>query len=113
MEGFDNTPRQTSGHSSANSKTFRDDHLTFTEEQLKKETDRCLGCGGITVDEQKCLGCGLCVLKCKFDAIKLIRKYDDDAVNFDKVAVKVAPYAVTRTAKIIAGSVKRTIKGEE
>ena len=113
VEGFDNTPRQISGHSSANSKTFRDDRLTFTEEQLKKETDRCLGCGGITVDEQKCLGCGLCVLKCKFDAIKLIRKYDDDAVNFDKVAVKVAPYAVTRTAKIIAGSVKRTIKGEE
>jgi len=53
--------------------TFRDLSSTFTEEQVKAETSRCLGCGASVVDENKCIGCGICTTKCVFDAISLER----------------------------------------
>ncbi len=53
--------------------TFRDTKQVFTEEQVKKETSRCLGCGASIVDPNKCVGCGLCTTRCEFDAIKLTR----------------------------------------
>ena len=53
--------------------TFRDLSCTFTEEQVKAETSRCLGCGATEVDENKCIGCGICTTKCMFDAIHLER----------------------------------------
>ena len=56
--------------------------MTFTEEQLKKETSRCLGCGASIVDKNKCIGCGVCTTKCKFDAIKLRKAYNVDSVEF-------------------------------
>ena len=56
---------------SEQAKTFRDLSCTFTEEQVKEETSRCLGCGASVVDENKCIGCGVCTTKCAFDAIKL------------------------------------------
>ena len=40
--GFDNAPRQVPGHDAAKAKTFSNDHLTFTEEQIRKEASRCL-----------------------------------------------------------------------
>ena len=46
---------------------------TFTEEQVKVETARCLGCGASIVDPNKCIGCGLCTTRCEFDAIHLHR----------------------------------------
>nr|MCR5403121.1 4Fe-4S binding protein [Butyrivibrio sp.] len=52
---------------------FRDTKSIFTEEQVKKETSRCLGCGASIVDPNKCVGCGLCTTRCEFDAIKLTR----------------------------------------
>lgn len=54
-------------------KTFRDLSCTFTEEQVKKETSRCLSCGASVVDPNKCIGCGVCTTKCLFDAIHLHR----------------------------------------
>ncbi|BBF44884.1 formate dehydrogenase-O, major subunit [Lachnospiraceae bacterium KM106-2] len=54
-------------------KTFRDLSCTFTEEQVKAETSRCLGCGASVVDPNQCIGCGLCTTKCAFDAIHLHR----------------------------------------
>ena len=45
----------------------------LTEEQVKAETARCLGCGASVVDQNKCIGCGICTTKCEFDAIKLHR----------------------------------------
>ena len=51
--------------------TFRDLSCTFTEEQVKEETYRCIGCGASVVDSNKCIGCGLCTTKCVFDAIHL------------------------------------------
>ncbi len=52
---------------------FGHDRLTFTEEQVKAEASRCLGCGVSVVDQNKCIGCGLCTTKCMFDAIHLER----------------------------------------
>ena len=55
-------------------KSFRDAKRTFTEEQVKAETARCLGCGASIVDPNKCIGCGLCTTRCEFDAIHLHRE---------------------------------------
>ena len=52
-------------------KTFRDPRCTFTEEQVKKEASRCLGCGVSIVDTNRCIGCGVCTTRCEFDAIHL------------------------------------------
>jgi NAD-dependent dihydropyrimidine dehydrogenase PreA subunit len=52
-------------------KTFRDPRCTFTEEQVKMEASRCLGCGVSVVDTNRCIGCGVCTTRCEFDAIHL------------------------------------------
>ena len=76
MEQYDNSSRQIPGKRTDidHKKSFRDAKLTFTEEQVKKETARCLGCGASVVDPNKCIGCGVCTVQCKFDAIKLHRE---------------------------------------
>ena len=74
VEGYDNTPRQVPGKRTTDSK-FEETKLCFTEEQIKKETARCLSCGQSIVDENKCIGCGVCTTKCAFDAIKLHREH--------------------------------------
>ena len=104
--GFDDIARQRPAHNSAKDKTFEDNRVTFTEEQMKKETERCLGCGAAQRDEYKCIGCGLCTTKCKFEAIKLVKKYDVQFPEFEKMPVQVAKHAVKRTAKIVANAVK-------
>ena len=74
VESYDNTGRQVPGKKAEIGKeSFRDAKLTFTEEQVKKETARCLGCGATIVDANQCVGCGVCTTKCEFDAIHLKR----------------------------------------
>ena len=73
---YDNTSRQVPGIDKDKVLSKADERLTFTEEQLKKETERCLKCGATVVDQNKCLGCGLCTTRCKFDAIHLIKQFD-------------------------------------
>ncbi len=73
-EGYDQTGRQNPGKNENIGKdSFRDPKLTFTEEQVKAETARCLSCGASVVDYNKCIGCGVCTTKCEFDAIHLNR----------------------------------------
>ena len=55
IEGFDNVPRQRIGHNPEAKNSFKDDRVTFTEEQMKKETERCLGCGAAKVDAYMCV----------------------------------------------------------
>ncbi len=76
VEQYDNSARQIPGTDSAidRKRSFRDAKLVFTEEQVKKETARCLGCGASVVDPNKCIGCGVCTVQCQFDAIKLHRE---------------------------------------
>lgn len=47
VAGFDTAPKQHAADGSAKEakKTFKDLRGTFTEEQMKIETSRCLGCG--------------------------------------------------------------------
>ena len=74
---WDNIRRQVPGVDKAKVGTKRNESLTFTEEQLRAETERCLGCGATVVDQNKCFGCGVCTTRCKFDAIHLIKKFDE------------------------------------
>ena len=74
VEQYDNSSRQIPGHAAEQKTSFRDTKLPFTEEQVKKETARCLGCGASVVDPNKCIGCGVCTTKCEFNAIKLHRE---------------------------------------
>ena len=104
QESFDNSPRQIPGKKAGRaSATFEDLRLTFTEEQVKKEAKRCLGCGATTVDTNRCVGCGLCTTKCEFDAIHLTRDVPA-ASNMYKSEDKVKallPYAAKRAVKIV------------
>ena len=104
--GFDVAKRQVPGKKPGNARdTFGDVRLTFTEEQVKAEANRCLGCGASIVDINRCIGCGLCTTRCEFDAIHLTRDLPD-ASNMvrceDKMGV-VAKYAAKREAKILFG----------
>lgn len=107
VEGFDTTPRQRAGHTDTKKRGFTDSRVTFTEEQVKKETQRCLGCGAAVVDEYMCVGCGQCTTKCKFDAISLIRTHNEFAPVFEKLPIAVAKYAVKRTGKIAAHAITK------
>lgn len=88
-------------------KTFRDLRGTFTEEQLKRETERCLGCGAVVLDEYLCVGCGICTTKCKFDAIKLERVRDVEGLDYDKLIPSMAPHVVKRMGNIAIKSLTR------
>ncbi len=103
VETYDTAQRQVPGKKAGVSKeTFRDLRSTFTEEQVKTEAARCLGCGASVVDENKCIGCGLCTTKCEFDAIHLSRDLPDASRMWkseDKLKA-IAPYAAKRAIKI-------------
>ena len=75
VEQYDNSSRQIPGRDAKidHKKSFRDASTGFTEEQVKAETARCLGCGATIVDQNRCIGCGVCTTKCEFDAIHLER----------------------------------------
>ncbi len=108
LGSFDSTPRQRPAVNTECTGTFRDSRKTFTEEQVKAETARCLGCGATKVDQYLCIGCGQCTTKCKFDAISLERRYDVQFGAFEQMPIEVAKYAVKRTGKIIAAAAKRS-----
>ena len=101
-QGFDSGSRQIPGYNEAKAKTFGDARVTFTEEQIKKETARCLSCGATKVDEYLCVGCGLCTTKCAFDAIHLKKAREWQAGNFETMPIKVAETVVKKAGKIIA-----------
>ena len=58
VDSFDRPARQEILHDPAKARSFEHDRLTFTEEQVKNEASRCLGCGVSVVDQNKCIGCG-------------------------------------------------------
>ena len=106
IEGYDNTPRQVAKHDHKIKYAFKDVRLTFTEEQMKKETERCLGCGATVVNEFMCVGCGQCTTKCKFDAISLVRAYDCEGVAYEKVKPVVVKTTIKRKGRIAVKKVK-------
>ena len=101
---FDTAPRQkaASGSAAEAKKTFKDLRGTLTEEQIKKEASRCLGCGCVVIDEDLCVGCGICTTKCKFDAIRLEKTIDNVGKTYYRTlmtAATQAPLAVGRLAR--------------
>ena len=101
---FDTAPRQKAACGSAEEarRTFKDLRGDLTEEQIKKEVKRCLGCGCAVIDEDLCVGCGICTTKCKFDAIRLEKTLDNRNKPYYQtlmVAVGNAPATLGRLAK--------------
>ena len=107
LESYDTTARQVAGMAEDIDcrRSFRDGHGTFTEEQVKKETARCLGCGASVVDPNKCIGCGICTTKCEFDAIHLSRDLPECStmVRSEDKFKAILPYMLKREFKIRFG----------
>ncbi len=104
IDTYDNAGRQEPAMNTAidHKTSFRDAHLTLTEEQVYKEASRCLGCGASVVDENKCIGCGVCTTKCEFDAIKLHRTHPEctKMVKAEDKFKHIGAYAAKRAIKI-------------
>ncbi len=103
VDSFDSGSRQVPGTDVAKARSFSNSRLSFTEEQVKKEAARCLGCGATVVDEHKCIGCGLCTTRCEFDAIHLSRDIPDASKMYkaeDKMKA-ILPYTIKRQVNIM------------
>lgn len=105
VDDYDHAGRQEAGYDEeiARTRPFSEAEKTFTEEQVKAETARCLGCGATIVDENKCIGCGICTTKCAFDAIHLRRDHPEATkmvVAEDKLK-HIFPYMIKRGTKIL------------
>ena len=106
--GYDHAQRQAVLHDAEKAKSFKNDRITFTEEQVRKEASRCLGCGATEVDENQCIGCGLCTTKCEFDAIHLRRDHPEASTMYraeDKLKA-ILPYAAKREIRILKNKKK-------
>ena len=102
INSFDNTPRQRPGYNEELRRTMQDGRACFTEEQVKTETARCLGCGASVVDPNKCIGCGICTTRCGFDAIRLHRERPECStmVRSEDKMKAILPYMLKRAVKI-------------
>jgi NADPH-dependent glutamate synthase beta subunit-like oxidoreductase/NAD-dependent dihydropyrimidine dehydrogenase PreA subunit len=114
LGGYDRLPRQRVAQvdGEQSKKSFADLRTTFTVEQIKQETKRCLGCGAVVVDEYQCVGCGQCTIKCKFGAITLERRYDAPGVPFEEFKPLVIKQAIKRQGKIAVKAVKSIFSGD-
>ncbi|WP_094607538.1 Ferredoxin--NADP reductase [Sporomusa silvacetica DSM 10669] len=110
VAGYDRLPRQHTGKAqpTARAHSFEDLTATFTEAQVLKETQRCLGCGQAIVDPNKCMGCGICTVHCEFDAMHMKRVRDvaapATAMDYIQDSVK---YRAERAARVEAKKAKK------
>ena len=107
IESYDNASREVAHVDREREKAapFSEYVETFTEEQVRAETARCLGCGASIVDPNKCIGCGLCTTKCAFDAIHLDRDRPECStmVKYEQKLPSLGKYALKRAIKIKFG----------
>ena len=109
IASYDRGLRNVPGKDPEKVKTFDDERLTFTEEQVKAETARCLSCGAALVDEKICIGCGLCTVQCKFDAIHLHRLPEDQihwGVTYEDLVPTVVREEVKKAKKLAIKKIK-------
>ena len=108
VESYDNSSRQQAADVEQKSR-FAEYHGTLTEEQVKKETARCLGCGASIVDQNRCIGCGICTTKCAFDAIHLFRENPEAShmVTSEKKFSAILPYMIRRAGKIVIKGISK------
>ncbi len=99
VESYDTAHRQVpKATRTVDPKGFKDDMKLLSEEQVKIETSRCLGCGATIVDQNRCIGCGVCTTKCEFDAIHLYRDRPECSTMYkaeDKLKA-ILPYMIKR-----------------
>ncbi len=99
LESYDTAKRQVpTATRTVDPKGFKDDCKLLSEEQVKIETSRCLGCGATIVDQNRCIGCGVCTTKCEFDAIHLHRDRPECSTMYkaeDKLKA-ILPYTIKR-----------------
>ena len=109
-DSFDMTPRQKSACASSEKakNSFKDLRGILTEEQIKKEAERCLNCGAVVLDEYMCVGCGICTTKCKFDAIHLERVTDACGKSYFKNIGSIYAGAPAKIGKVVANKIKYT-----
>jgi ferredoxin len=104
VDNYDNAKRQIEGFDESIDRlmSFKDASKVLTEEQVKIETSRCLGCGASIVDPNKCIGCGVCTTKCEFDAIHLHRDHPEctKMVTAEDKFKYILPYTMKRAFKI-------------
>ncbi|QUM76579.1 FAD-dependent oxidoreductase [Moritella sp. 24] len=112
LDGFDASPRQNVAHvdGQKSKNTFHDLRETFTEEQVKLETERCLGCGLAVADEFMCVGCGACTTKCRFDAISLVRTNDAEGVDLKDAKKIIIKHALKRKVRVAINKPIKKIK---
>ena len=113
LESYDRMPRQRTAHvdGKISKETFKDLRITFTEEQMKKEAKRCLGCGATTRDEYMCIGCGACTTRCKFDAITLVRQYDEAGYPLEKLKPVILKNMIKRKGRIAVRKASKVVAG--
>jgi Fe-S-cluster-containing hydrogenase component 2 len=94
--------RQANANDEEKTRTMNDNRIGLTEEQVKLEASRCLGCGATVVDEKKCIGCGICTTRCKFDAIHLNRTHPEFAnyINGDYAKQALIKHQLKRVVKL-------------
>jgi NADPH-dependent glutamate synthase beta subunit-like oxidoreductase/NAD-dependent dihydropyrimidine dehydrogenase PreA subunit len=110
LAGYDMAKRQEAAEKHEDDgHAFRDARGTFTEEQVRIETERCLSCGATVVDEFLCVGCGICTTKCKFDAISLERVYDGQGASLPDMKPIVIRHALKRKGKIAIKKMKKRL----
>jgi len=110
--GYDRIPREMVRpvDPMAAKSTFADLRKGLTEQQVKKEAERCLHCGLSIVDEDLCYGCGVCTRQCNFDAIHLERvSMTDLAETFPELYVRAVKYAAARAGRIALKSAKKVL----
>ncbi len=111
---FDAPDRQTVLHDKKKALSMSDDRLVFTEEMVKAEASRCLGCGVSVIDTNRCIGCGLCTTKCRFDAIRLERDAPECSklLTIEDKMKGIIPYITRRAAKIAIKDIKNALGGK-
>jgi len=109
---YDQTPRQKPIRKADINLTFADHRGTFTEEEIKKETERCLNCGAAYIDQTRCLGCALCTTRCKFDAISLSKISSEYGCTYEQLPMHIAKNVVARTGKIAIRAAKDMLSGD-
>jgi heterodisulfide reductase subunit A-like polyferredoxin len=114
IDSYDNSSRQEAGmdESIDYKMSFEDAHKTLTEEQVKVETARCLGCGASVVDPHKCIGCGVCTTKCEFDAIHLHRDHPEATamIKAEDKMKKILPYFAKTAANLAIKKIPKDVK---
>lgn len=102
VKDYDSASRQIPSKLKEETLSFRDLSSSLTEEQIKKETSRCLSCGASIVDPNKCIGCGICTTKCIFDAIHLHRELPNASIMHpsEEKLKYILPNMVKQTIKV-------------